>query len=232
MTFRIGPSGSPDRLMPGALLGSAGSATQSDTVAAAGPPLAGPPLAGPSVAAASAGGGAARNPVDPVDAGLESVRAALLAAARADAAAVLAAADEDAAATLAAARDQAADLAATARAEGAADASAMLSADRGRGRREARRIELAARQEVWDRLRDQARATVTALRADSAYDRLRDRLAARARQLAGPGAVITESPEGGVVAVAAGRRWDLSLPTLAERAVDALGPEVERLWTS
>ena len=50
-------------------------------------------------------------------------------------------------------------------------------------------------------------------------------------QLAGPDAEISEPPEGGVVAVAAGRRWDFSLPALAGRAVDALGPEVERLWT-
>jgi vacuolar-type H+-ATPase subunit E/Vma4 len=168
---------------------------------------------------------------DRADAELEPVRAALLAAARADAAAVLAAADENAAATVAAARAQVTDLVATARREGAADAAAMLAADRARGRREARRIELSARQEAWVRLRVRARMAVTALRDDPAYARLRDRLAARARQLAGPDAVVSEPAEGGVVAVAAGRRWDLSLPALAERALDALGPEVERLWT-
>ena len=168
---------------------------------------------------------------DRVEAELEPVRAALLAAARADAAAVLVAADEDEAATMAAARAQVADLVGAARREGAADAAAMLAADRARGRREARRIELSARQEVLDQLRSRARAAVTALRDDPGYGRLRDRLAARARELAGPDAVISEPPDGGVVAVSAGRRWDLSLPVLAERAVDALGPEVERLWT-
>jgi len=168
---------------------------------------------------------------DRVEAELEPVRAALLAAARADAAAVLVAADEDEAATMAAARAQVADLVGAARREGAADAAAMLAADRARGRREARRIELCARQEVLDQLRSRARAAVTALRDDPGYGRLRDRLAARARELAGPDAVISEPPDGGVVAVSAGRRWDLSLPALAERAVDALGPKVERLWT-
>ena len=171
---------------------------------------------------------------DRVEAELEPVRAALLAAARADAAAagaVLAAADPAQPATMAAARAQVADLVGAARREGAADAAAMLAADRARGRREARRIELSARQEVWDQLRSRARAAVTALRDDPGYGRLRDRLAARARELAGPDAVISEPPDGGVVAVSAGRRWDLSLPVLAERAVDALGPEVERLWT-
>jgi vacuolar-type H+-ATPase subunit E/Vma4 len=166
-----------------------------------------------------------------MDAGLEPLRAALLAAARADAAAVLAAADDDAAATVAAARARVADLAATARREGAADAAAMLAADRARGRREARRIELSAQQEVWEQLRAGGRAAVMALRDDPAYGRLRDRLAARARRLAGPDAVVSEPPEGGVVAVAAGRRWDFSLPTLAEHAIDALGPEVQWLWT-
>lgn len=211
MTIHIGPSGSRERQSPDPQLASAGPASRPDT--------------------ASAGTSASRGDADRVDAALEPVRGALLAAARADAAAVLATADEDAAATMAVARAQVGDLAATARAEGAADATAMLAADRARGRREARRIELAAREEVWDQLRDRARTTVTALRADPAYDRLRDRLAARARELAGAGAVVTEPPEGGVVAVTAGRRWDLSLPALAERAVDALGPEVERLWT-
>ena len=190
---------------------------------------------GPARPAASpepvpAGAGSSRAPARPVDAALEPVRAALLAAARADAAAVLAAADEDAAAALAVAQAQVAGLAETARSEGAADAGAMLAADRARGRREARRIELAARREVWDQLRDRARAAVAALRTDPAYDGLRDRLAARARQLAGPGAEVSEPAEGGVVAVAAGRRWDLSLPALAGRAVESLGPEVERLW--
>jgi hypothetical protein len=168
---------------------------------------------------------------DRVDAELEPVWSALLATARADAAAVLAAADEDAAATLVSAQDQVADLVATARREGAADAAATLAADRARGRREARRIELSARQEVWDQLRVRATAAVTALRDDPGYVRLRNRLAARAHQLAGPDAVVSEPAEGGVVAISAGRRWDLSLPALAERAVGALGPEVERLWT-
>ena len=186
----------------------------------------GQPVAGPPPGSA----GASPQP-DPVDAELEPVRAVLLAAARADAAAVLAAADENAAATVAAAQAQVTDLVAAARREGAADAAAMLAADRARGRREARRIELSARQEVWDQLRARARAAVMALRDDPEYGRLRDQLVTRARQLAGPDAVVSDPLEGGVVAVAAGRRWDLSLPALAERALDALGPEVDRLWT-
>jgi hypothetical protein len=43
---------------------------------------------------------------------------------------------------------------------------------------------------------------------------------------------VQESPDGGVVAVAGSRRLDLSLPVLAEREVDRLGSEVERLWAA
>ena len=51
-----------------------------------------------------------------------------------------------------------------------------------------------------------------------------------ARAELGAAAVVREHPDGGVVAQAPGRRVDLRLATLAERAVDTLGPEVEPLW--
>ena len=43
-------------------------------------------------------------------------------------------------------------------------------------------------------------------------------------------AEVTEHSEGGVVARAPGRRVDLSLPALADRALDRLGGEVRALW--
>jgi vacuolar-type H+-ATPase subunit H len=176
-------------------------------------------------------GPAAAPPPDPVDAALAPVRTALVAAAQADAAAALAAAEAEATATVAAAEAQAAELVARARAEGAADAEAMLAADRARGGREARRIVLAARRQAYDLLRGRARAGVAALRADPAYPAILERLTARARALLGADAGIAPHPDGGVLASAPGRRCDLSLPALADRAVDSLGPEVERLWT-
>ncbi|NIL53938.1 hypothetical protein HBK87_25785 [Streptomyces sp. 2BBP-J2] len=57
-----------------------------------------------------------------------------------------------------------------------------------------------------------------------------ERLGHRARVLLGPGAEVTGHPEGGVLARAPGRRADLSLPALAERALDRLGGEVRTLW--
>lgn len=167
---------------------------------------------------------------DAVDAALAPVRAALIAAAETDAAALLAAADTGDGA-VAEARARAAKLVADARAEGAADAAAVLAADSARAHRDGRRIVLAAKKEAYEQLRRQARAAATALREDPAYERLRDRLAARATALLGPGVTITEHPDGGVVGSVRGRRCDLSLPAIADRAVDALGPEVERLWT-
>jgi vacuolar-type H+-ATPase subunit E/Vma4 len=176
-------------------------------------------------------GPAPAGPPDAVDAALAPVRTALVAAAEADAAATLAAADAEAAATVAAAEARAAELVARARADGAADAESMLAADRARGRREGRRIVLAARSQAYDGLRHRARAAVVALRTDPAYEAIVEGLAGRARALLGADAVITRHPYGGVLGSAPGRRCDLSLPTLADRAFDSLGPEVERLWT-
>ncbi|HEY6749358.1 MAG TPA: hypothetical protein VI357_27040 [Mycobacteriales bacterium] len=167
---------------------------------------------------------------DAVDVALAPVRAALIASAEADAAALLATAD-GAGGAVAEARERAAELVARARAEGAANAAAVLAADRARAHRDGRRIVLAAQREAYEQLRRQARAAVTALRADPGYDRLRARLVGRVEAVLGPGATIVEHPGGGVVGSVPGRRCDLSLPAIADRAVDALGPEVERLWT-
>ncbi|MFE3644161.1 hypothetical protein ACFXOM_24710, partial [Streptomyces sp. NPDC059169] len=48
--------------------------------------------------------------------------------------------------------------------------------------------------------------------------------------LLGPDAVITDCAGGGVLAEAPGRRVDLSLATLADRALERNGAEVELLW--
>jgi hypothetical protein len=193
------------------------------------PPTPPPVPARPATEPASATGPAGA--LDTAAGALAPVRAALLAAAEADAAALLAAADAEVAAAVAAAEAQAAELVARARAEGAADAETMLAADRARGGREARRIALAARREAYELLRDRARAGVAALPADPAYPAILARLTARARALLGADAEIAPHPDGGVLGSAPGRRCDLSLPALADRAVDSLGPEVERLWT-
>ena len=68
------------------------------------------------------------------------------------------------------------------------------------------------------------------LRRTDDYAALRERLERLARALLGPDAEVTGHPEGGVVARAPGRRVDLSLPALADRALDRLGGEVRALW--
>ena len=59
---------------------------------------------------------------------------------------------------------------------------------------------------------------------------LLDALRARVRAELGPDATVREHPDGGLVAEAPGRRLDLSLPALADDAVDALGGAAAALW--
>jgi vacuolar-type H+-ATPase subunit E/Vma4 len=153
---------------------------------------------------------------------------ALLARAHADADAKRREAEARAAQIVADARREADALLAQARAEGEAEMRAYDAAERARARRRARTTALTARREALDALRERTLRSVLALRDD---DRLRDRLTELARAACGPDAVVTASPDGGVIAEAPGRRVDCGLRAIADRAVDALGPEVTRLWT-
>ncbi|MDN3027950.1 V-type ATP synthase subunit E family protein [Streptomyces sp. S.PB5] len=161
---------------------------------------------------------------------LAPVRDRLLEEAAADAQALLTAAAEDAASLLRDAEARAAGILAEARSQGAADAETARRAVHAQARRAARARELAARRECWEELRRQVVEGVEALRDTDAYPHLRERLAARVRQLLGPDALVTEAPGGGIVGEAPGRRLDLSLATLAERALERTGAEVEQLW--
>ncbi|MBP2704527.1 hypothetical protein JOL79_11950 [Microbispora sp. RL4-1S] len=163
-------------------------------------------------------------------AALTPVAEALLRQARLDARATTAAAEREAAETVAAARRRARDLVAEAREQGEAEARARAAAERARARRRARTVELTARREVWDDLRERAVTEVRKLRDDPCYPRLMKRLSELARDSGGDDLVTREHPGGGVVAEGRGRRVDCSLGTLAARAVEALGAEVERLW--
>ena len=163
-------------------------------------------------------------------AALEPVRTALLARARADGDALLASADADAETAVAAARVEAAAAVAEARAQGERDAALVRTAERARARRQARAVVLRAQRAAYDELRRRSRAAAARLRTEPGYPALLDRLTALARAELGAAAVVREHPDGGVVAEAPGRRVDLRLATLAERAVDTLGPEVEALW--
>ena len=163
-------------------------------------------------------------------AALDPVRRTLLDRARADADAELAHADADAAAALAQARAEAAAILARATADGERDAGQASARERASTQREARSTVLRARSAAHAELRARSRAAAVALREDPGYPTMLQALRARATAALGPGATVLEARDGGVVAEAPGRRIDASLPALADRALDRLGPEVTRLW--
>lgn len=164
-------------------------------------------------------------------AALAPVRSWLLATAHQDAEAELTDAHADVENVLARARAEAAELLVAARADGAAQGAEAAARALTRGRREARATVLRAQADLQTALREQARAAVLALRDHEDYPALRDELARRARAVLGPEATITEAPSGGIVAHRGSRSVDLSLPVLADRALERLGGEVARLWT-
>jgi vacuolar-type H+-ATPase subunit E/Vma4 len=162
---------------------------------------------------------------------LAPVREFLLARARAEAERLRADAADDAGAVLAQARQQAAAILAESRGLGERDGATIVAAAQARARRQARGILLAAQRRAYETLRQRCRSAAGDLRQDPGYPRLRERLVRLAREQVGPGAVVGETPDGGVVAEAEGRRVDCSLGVLADRALDALGPQVEEVWT-
>ncbi|MFF7647567.1 hypothetical protein [Streptomyces canus] len=161
---------------------------------------------------------------------LGPVRAELLRAAHADAEAVLARAEREAAALLDRSRAEGRAILEEARRQGEADGAATARDLLVRARREAGSRALAARREAYEALRRETAERVGELRRTTGYPGLRKQLEQRARVLLGPGAEVSEHPGGGVVARAPGRRVDLSLTALAERALDRLGGEVRSLW--
>ena len=164
------------------------------------------------------------------EAALAPLRARLLDDARATASGILAEAREKADALEAEAEEEAAGIRATAAAAGVETARSEVALRAARVRRQAHERVLAAqsdlRLEVHRRVRERAMALVE----DPRYPALLERLRAQARASLGPGAVLTESPDGGLVAEAGSRRLDLTLRTLADIMFEAAADEVTRLW--
>jgi vacuolar-type H+-ATPase subunit E/Vma4 len=164
------------------------------------------------------------------DAALESVRYALRRQAESEAGRLAADARRQAEALLSAARKEASDIRAAAARQGAEAARTEAAGRSARVRREARRTVLAQqetlRSELFRQVLDQARD----LRSDARYPQMLRRLAERADALLGPMASVTESYKGGVTATAGSRHLDLSLPALAEQALESHAGEVHRLW--
>ncbi|MFJ8113326.1 hypothetical protein [Streptomyces sp. NPDC096132] len=161
---------------------------------------------------------------------LQPVRAGLLRAAHADADTLLARAGREAAARLDQARAEARAILDDARRQGEADGADAARDLLVRARREARSRTLSARREPYEQLRREAAERVRELRRADGYASVRERLQRRARAVLGPDAQVTEHADGGVVARTPGRRVDLSLTALADRALDGMGAEVRNLW--
>lgn len=165
--------------------------------------------------------------IERVQAALAPLRSALLARARAEAGQEVAEAERQADSLLTQARATAQAILDTAASLGRSDAETVIAAKRNQARRAARLRELAAQREVYDELHRRVAAAVARL-ADEPT--LRDRLLAEIRAVLGPDATVLDVPGGGVVGHVPGRRVDLSLRAVAERAVEELGGEVRELW--
>jgi len=164
----------------------------------------------------------------PTWAALAPTREAMLSRARQRADEIIAEAHRRAAETVARARQQANDEIAQAQRDGQAQADSLAAAERGKARRDARSIVLTAQREACDELRDRVREAVCGLASDPGYEQLRKKLAGVAAQLAGPGAVVTDDPAGGVIARAPGIVVDCSLPRLADAAAETV--DLACLW--
>jgi vacuolar-type H+-ATPase subunit E/Vma4 len=130
------------------------------------------------------------------------------------------------------ARRTADQMLATARADGEAEATAVVNARLAQSRREARRSVLNAQRDLYDELRRRCRVAATALAEDPGYEELRRQLVERALAQLGSDVTVTDGVDGGVLASAGDRHLDLTLPTLAERALDRSDAEVAKLWTA
>jgi hypothetical protein len=164
-------------------------------------------------------------------AALAPVRAELVHRAREQAAAITARARRQAAEALDQAHRDAGRQLTQATAAGQAQAAPLAAAVRTQGRREARAILLAVQRAAYEELRARVAAEAASLRDGPGYAALLARLRLDASQAAGPGAVLTEAPGGGIIARGPGIVVDCSLPRLAEAAVAALGDQVAWLWT-
>jgi hypothetical protein len=164
-------------------------------------------------------------------AALAPVRAALLRRAREQAAEITSEARRQAAGAVDRAHSDAASQVTHARETGRAQAAPLAAALHAQGRRGARATLLGAQREAYEELRRRVRTSVASLRGGPGYDLLLERLRYDAGQAAGPRAVLTEAPAGGIIARAPGIVVDCSLPRLADAAVEALGDQVAWLWT-
>jgi hypothetical protein len=157
---------------------------------------------------------------------LRPVRAALFEAGRRDSAALLASARAAAAATTASAVAAADRVTAEARTRGRGDAEKYLAIQHSRGTAQARSVALRADRDGHDLLRSAARAAVDAQRSTVDSALARTVLVGILHAVLGAEATVQDCPDGGVIGVAGGRRLDLSLTSLTDRAFDEVLDEL------
>jgi len=162
---------------------------------------------------------------------LAPVRGSLLRAARQEAAGIRRDTAEHATALMDAARREAERIRSAAVEEGTATARSEAVLRSARVRRQAHETVLGRRSALRLHLQQQVRASAAELRTDPRYPALRARLIEQSHALLGWEAMVAESPEGGIIAEAGSRRLDLSLPALANRALESMSQEVRALWT-
>jgi len=160
---------------------------------------------------------------------LAPIRAALLRDASAEAERIVAGACGAADALLEQARRDAVSKISQAREEGRMQAAQLVRAELSRGRRGARAIELGTQLQTRADAERRIAAAIMSLKDEPDYGEWRARLAELALQAAGPGAAVSDHPEGGVVARGPGVLVDCSLPRLARRAMAVLGPRIREL---
>jgi vacuolar-type H+-ATPase subunit E/Vma4 len=117
-----------------------------------------------------------------------------------------------------------------ARKDGEAAGLARRDLARKQAQRALRQAILTAQGEAYEQARSQVRARVRQLRDLPDYPQLQTALAAVVRRELGPEAVVREAPSGGVEGELGGRLIDLSLDTLADRAMDAHADSLSSLW--
>ena len=163
---------------------------------------------------------------------MERLRDAFLATVEAEIAAQAAAADAARQARETAVRGELEAAVAAARDAGSAEAQAAGARMVADARRQARRDLLAARAELYEGLRDECLGRAAELRGSARERQLVRRLRGELRRRLGDRAEIEADPDGhgGVVARDGARMIDCSLPTLVERSMQRLGPDVEELW--
>lgn len=162
---------------------------------------------------------------------LAPLRAALYAAAEAEADEIGSRAAEEVEEVLSAARRRAEEVVADAAAQGTAGARATAALRSARARRDANERVLAAQESLRRALVDQVVRAAQDLRGEPRYAAWVDHLTSRCHEALGPLATVAPSPSGGVIGELDNRRLDLSVPVLAAATVEAHAAEVRKLWT-